>query len=86
MFYFYAASRQLLDLDHLRLQFLGIPNMWLGCTFDVCDVQSCPTQYQYWDFNSCVGEVFQIIGNSYPHAPIVSGQHVMFKWPNWHNT
>ena len=82
-----SNANYLRDSDHLRLRFLGVPDMWLGCSFSVCDMRDCPTDSgRPWDFNRCTGEVFQIFGQGgYPGSVIRSGQHIMLKWPRAHN-
>jgi len=80
-----SDATHLRNCDHLRLRFLGVPRMWLGCTFSVCDQRDCPYERPE-DFNRCTGEVFQIFGQyGSPGDPIRSGQHIMLKWPRAHN-
>ena len=83
-----SNAAYLRDSDYLRLEFLGVSRMWLGCSFSVCDQRDCPSDSgRPWDFTRCTGEVFQIFGqNGQPGWHITSGQHIMLKWPRGHNS
>ena len=77
-FYFlYIGKLQLKDYDHLRLQFLGAKNAWLGCPYSVCDLRTCPSRHYY--FTECSGEEFQIINEGTQLSPIKCSQQIRLR-------
>ena len=75
------------DQDHLRLQFLGTRNGWLGCPHTVCDLRMCPSRgTNYQNFGVCGGEVFQIIAQGSIHGYVKSGQLIRLRYIHKHNT
>ena len=77
---FHAGRLVLRDLDHLRLQFLGAKNAWLGCPHSVCDLRKCPsTNNNYANFGVCGGEQFQIINDGTQGSSVKSGQQIRLR-------
>ena len=66
---------------------MGTIDAWLGCWESVCDLRMCPSFHnRHQDFNECIGEVFQIIGEGPNAAPIRVGQRIRFRYLYKHNT
>ena len=76
------------DHDHLKLQFLGARDAWLGCSGSICGLRSCPSindNYLHFD-NRCWGENFQIIGEGTSNASITSGQRIRLRYLHEYDT